>query len=101
MDSIRYRRYVHSGAECASPADKCSLRAVYNDPEVKSAWTGGLDWWRHRDLGRLVRASGASTVSANWQVHDPAQGTVLGWIMNQARSRAIDRLRFEQRLLAA
>lgn len=26
-----------------------------------------------------------------------ADGTVLGWIMNQARSRAIDRLRFEQR----
>jgi RNA polymerase sigma-70 factor (ECF subfamily) len=29
--------------------------------------------------------------------YDPANGTVLGWIMNQARSRAIDRLRFEQR----
>src|SRR5688572_31819065 len=28
---------------------------------------------------------------------DPANGTVLGWIMNQARSRAIDRLRFESR----
>ena len=28
---------------------------------------------------------------------DPANGTVLGWIMNQARSRAIDRLRFDQR----
>ena len=28
---------------------------------------------------------------------DPANGTVVGWIMNQARSRAIDRLRFEQR----
>jgi RNA polymerase sigma-70 factor, ECF subfamily len=27
----------------------------------------------------------------------PANGTVLGWIMNQARSRALDRLRFEQR----
>ena len=27
--------------------------------------------------------------------YDPANGTVLGWIMNQARSRAIDRLRFE------
>ena len=29
--------------------------------------------------------------------YEEADGTVLGWIMNQARSRAIDRLRFEQR----
>jgi RNA polymerase sigma-70 factor (ECF subfamily) len=29
--------------------------------------------------------------------YDPVDGTVLGWIMNQARSRAIDRVRFEQR----
>jgi RNA polymerase sigma-70 factor, ECF subfamily len=29
--------------------------------------------------------------------YDPDDGSVLGWIMNQARSRAIDRLRFEQR----
>ena len=29
--------------------------------------------------------------------YDAANGTVLGWIANQARSRAIDRLRFEQR----
>jgi len=28
--------------------------------------------------------------------YDPADGPVVGWIMNQARSRAIDRLRFEQ-----
>jgi len=35
-----------------------------------------------------------------WQrapTYDPANGSVVGWIMNQARSRAIDRLRFEQR----
>jgi DNA-directed RNA polymerase specialized sigma24 family protein len=29
--------------------------------------------------------------------YDPAGGSVVGWIMNQARSRAIDRRRFEQR----
>jgi RNA polymerase sigma-70 factor (ECF subfamily) len=29
--------------------------------------------------------------------YDEANGTVLGWIMNQARSRAIDRLRFDGR----
>ena len=29
--------------------------------------------------------------------YDPANGSVVGWIMNQTRSRAIDRLRFEQR----
>jgi RNA polymerase sigma-70 factor (ECF subfamily) len=29
--------------------------------------------------------------------YDPADGTVLGWLMNQARCRAIDRVRFEHR----
>ena len=29
--------------------------------------------------------------------YDPQNGPVLGWLMNQARSRAIDRLRYEQR----
>jgi len=29
--------------------------------------------------------------------YDPTGGTVLGWIMNQARSRAIDRFRFDHR----
>ena len=29
--------------------------------------------------------------------YDPANGSVVGWIMNQARSRAIDRVRYEQR----
>ncbi|MEV0391685.1 glycerophosphodiester phosphodiesterase family protein [Polymorphospora rubra] len=72
--------------ECASLADECSLQAVYEDRTVKSPWTGGLDWWRYRDLGKLVRASGAGTVSANWQVHDPGQGTVFSadWYLRES-----------------
>jgi RNA polymerase sigma-70 factor (ECF subfamily) len=31
------------------------------------------------------------------RTYDERGGTVIGWIMNQARSRAIDRVRFDQR----
>lgn len=68
--------WQYGPAECRTLADECSLEAVYGDPSVKSPWTGGLDWWKFRDLGRLTRAAGASIVSANWQVHDPNQGVV-------------------------
>ena len=71
--------------ECSSLADECSLRAVYDDPSVKSPWTAPQDWWVVQDLGALVRGVGASTVSANWQVHDPNQGTVVSedWYLRE------------------
>ncbi|MEG3636843.1 glycerophosphodiester phosphodiesterase family protein [Micromonospora palythoicola] len=77
--------WQYGPAECAGLADECSLRAVYGDRSVRSPWTAGLDWWKYRDLGRLTRAAGASTVSANWQVHDPAQGSVThpDWYLRQ------------------
>lgn len=77
--------WQYGPAECASLADECSLRAVYDDPSVRSPWTGGLDWWKHQDLGKLVRAAGASTVSSNWQVHHPHQGTVASpdWYLKE------------------
>jgi glycerophosphoryl diester phosphodiesterase len=68
--------WQYGPTECSSLADECSLQAVYGDRSVRSPWTGGLDWWRWQDLGKLVRASGATTVSANWQVHDPNLSTV-------------------------
>jgi glycerophosphoryl diester phosphodiesterase len=68
--------WQYAGADCDDIADECSLEAVVGDPSVVSPWTGGLDWWRYKDLGRLVRAAKADVVSSNWQVHDPTQGKV-------------------------
>jgi glycerophosphoryl diester phosphodiesterase len=77
--------WQYGPAECSSLADECSLRAVYDDPSVKSPWTAPQDWWAVQDLGALVRGVGASTVSANWQVHDPNQGTVVSddWYLRE------------------
>lgn len=68
--------WQYAGADCDDISDECSLEAVVGDPSVISPWTGGLDWWRYKDLGRLVKAAKADVVSANWQVHDPTQGKV-------------------------
>ncbi|RQX03112.1 hypothetical protein DLJ58_30195 [Micromonospora arida] len=40
---------------------------------------------KYQDLGKLTRAAGAGTVSANWQVHDPKQGTVAStdWYLRE------------------
>jgi glycerophosphoryl diester phosphodiesterase len=68
--------WQYAGADCDDISDECSLEAVVGDPSVISPWTGGLDWWKYKDLGKLVRAAKADVVSSNWQVHDPTQGTV-------------------------
>jgi glycerophosphoryl diester phosphodiesterase len=65
-----------AGTDCDNLDDECSLEAVVGDPSVKSPWTGGLDWWRYLDLGKLVRKAKADVVSSNWQVHDPNLGHV-------------------------
>jgi glycerophosphoryl diester phosphodiesterase len=77
--------WQYGRAECASLADECSLRAVYDDPSVKSPWTAGLDWWASQDLAELANEAGAGIVSANWQVHDPDQGTVTSddWYLKE------------------
>ncbi|MEK8107307.1 hypothetical protein NKG94_23000 [Micromonospora sp. M12] len=50
--------WQYGPAECATLADECSLQAAYGNPSVKSPWTGGLDWWKYQDLGKLTRAAG-------------------------------------------
>jgi glycerophosphoryl diester phosphodiesterase len=66
-----------AGADCDNLDDECSLEAVMGDPSVKSPWTGGLDWWKYQDLGKLVSEAKADVVSSNWQVHDPNLGHVV------------------------
>jgi RNA polymerase sigma-70 factor (ECF subfamily) len=52
---------------------------------------------RSRETAEEVTLDVFHDVWRRASVYDPAGGTVIGWIMNQARSRAIDRVRFEQR----
>jgi glycerophosphoryl diester phosphodiesterase len=65
--------WQYAGTDCAALSDECSLEAVVGDPSVTSPWTGGLDWWDYRDLGKLARAAKLDVISSNWQVHDPTQ----------------------------
>jgi glycerophosphoryl diester phosphodiesterase len=71
--------------DCQTLADECSLEARVGDPSLKSPWTGGLDWWAYRDLGKLVDAAKADVVSSNWQVHDPNLGNVASpdWYLKE------------------
>lgn len=50
---------------------------MVGDPTQKSPWTGGVDWWAHRNLATFTLAAGADVVSSNWQVHDRNLGTVV------------------------
>src|SRR5262249_15884708 len=68
--------WQYAGTFCDNLDDECSLEAVVGDPSVKSPWTGGLDWWRYRDLGKPVIRAAAAALPSNWQVHDPNQGPV-------------------------
>jgi RNA polymerase sigma-70 factor, ECF subfamily len=51
----------------------------------------------HRETAEEVTVDVFHDVWRRAATYDAQAGTVVGWIMNQARSRAIDRLRFEQR----
>jgi len=51
----------------------------------------------NRDIAEELMADVFHDVWRSASGYDPADGSVVGWIMHQARSRALDRLRFEQR----
>lgn len=97
----RTRARVSEGAWVAlvramAAGDQRALRALY-DRTHRLVFTFLA---RLLDDRRSAEEVTVDTFHAVWSraaQYDPAGGPVLGWIMNQARSRAIDRLRYEQR----
>jgi len=76
--------------------DQLALHALFTETH-RIVFTLSLRITGNRETAEEVTLDVFHDVWRRAQAYDPANGSVVGWIMNQARSRAIDRLRFEQR----
>src|SRR6202008_670434 len=76
--------------------DQAALHGLYERAH-RAVFALALRITRSRENAEEVTLDVFLDVWRRADAYDPANGTVLGWIMNQARSRAIDRLRFERR----
>jgi RNA polymerase sigma-70 factor, ECF subfamily len=76
--------------------DQGALRDLY-ERSNRLAFALILRITRSRDIAEEVTVDVFHEVWRRAGRYDPANGTVLGWIMNLSRSRAIDRLRYERR----
>lgn len=76
--------------------DQLALHALY-EMAHRPVFTLAMRITANRETAEEVTIDVFHNVWRDASRYDSAKGTVLGWIMNQARSRAIDRLRFENR----
>ena len=76
--------------------DQLALHALYERAH-RIAFTLIMRITANREMAEELTVDVFHDVWRHASRYDAANGTVLGWIMNQARSRAIDRLRFENR----
>jgi RNA polymerase sigma-70 factor (ECF subfamily) len=76
--------------------DQSALHALYHQT-YPIVFTLILRITKNRETAEELTVDVFHDVWKNASRYDPAGGSVVGWILNQARSRAIDRLRFEQR----
>ncbi|HSH91111.1 MAG TPA: sigma-70 family RNA polymerase sigma factor [Ramlibacter sp.] len=76
--------------------DQLALHALYQRSH-RLVFTSALRITASRETADEVTVDVFYDVWRRAGGYDPENGTVLGWIMNQARSRALDRLRFQQR----
>src|SRR3954467_8237713 len=76
--------------------DQAALHAVYERAN-RVVFTFVMRITANRETAEEVTLDVFHDIWRRASSYREADGTVLGWIMNQARSRAIDRLRFGQR----
>jgi RNA polymerase sigma-70 factor (ECF subfamily) len=86
---LRLIRAVASG-------DQRALHSIYEQTH-RIVFTLIVRITANRETAEEVTLDVFHEVWRKASTYDPASGSVIGWIMNQARSRAIDRLRFDQR----
>jgi RNA polymerase sigma-70 factor (ECF subfamily) len=86
---LRLIRAVASG-------DQRALHSIYEQTH-RIVFTLIVRITANRETAEEVTLDVFHQVWRKASTYDPANGSVIGWIMNQTRSRAIDRLRFDQR----
>lgn len=82
--------------QSVAAGDQLALHALYERAH-RIVFTLVLRITANRETAEELTVDVFHDVWRHASRYDAANGTVLGWIMNQARSRAIDRLRFDTR----
>jgi len=82
--------------EAIAAGDQLALHALYERAH-RLVFTLVMRLTANRETAEELTVDVFHDVWRHASRYDAANGTVLGWIMNQARSRAIDRLRFDSR----
>jgi RNA polymerase sigma-70 factor, ECF subfamily len=92
LDEQAWRSLVRSIAD----GDQHALHTLYETTH-RLVFTLAMRIVRSRETAEEVTIDVFYDVWRRAATYDPANGSVVGWIMNQARSRAIDRFRLEHR----
>jgi len=82
--------------QCIAGGDQVALHALFAQSH-RIVFTLIVRITKNRETAEEVTLDVFHDVWRRASTYDPLDGSVVGWIMNQARSRAIDRLRYEQR----
>ena len=92
VDERAWTTLVHAIAA----GDQLALHALY-EMAHRVVFTLAMRITASRETAEEVTIDVFHNIWRDASRYDAASGTVLAWIMNQARSRAIDRLRFDNR----